>query len=185
MQRSLPTQEKGMDAMTRAIDGTHWSLTHNMDDSYSHHYANMECTSFQNDRYYSNRSWLSDISCKCVGFCQILPCDNRLFRGTRPKTRVSTWCLRPVRLSSQQTSKVFFCHGQQKKADAIGTCHHNAEVPAGMTMDNVEGRVSIMKDYRVVLVLALDSTTEKDHIFEIICEAYMSRVLPVMVGPTI
>jgi hypothetical protein len=172
-------QEKGMTGMARVIDGTHWSLLHTMDDSYSHKYAKLERTSFRNDRYYSTQNWLSDVPLSVWDFSKYsmrrpaLSWDKAQNKGVY---LVNTAC------SSQATKrqKYFTAMTNTMKVDAIGNCHHNAEVPTGMTMDTIEGRVSIMKQYRVVL--AFDSTSEKDHITDIIWEAYMSGAVPIVVG---
>jgi hypothetical protein len=49
-----------------------------------------------------------------------------------------------------------------------------------MTMDTIDGRVAIMKQYR--MVLAFDAISEKDRISEIIWEAYMSGAVPIVIG---
>jgi hypothetical protein len=177
---NVPCQrEKGMDAMTRAIDRTHWSLTHSMDDSYSHQHAKMKRTSFRNDRYYSTRSWLSDIPLSVWDFAKYsmrrpaLSWDQAQNKGVYLVSSASS-------SQASKRQKYFSATASKIKVDAIGTCHHNAELPIGMTMDTIHRRDSIMKDYR--MVLALDSTTEKDHISEIIWEAFMSGAVPVIVG---
>jgi hypothetical protein len=76
--------------------------------------------------------------------------------------------------------KYFSAKASKIEVHAIGTCHHSAELPIGMTMDTIHSRVSIMKD--CPMVLALDPTTEKDHLSEIIWEAFMLGAVPVIVG---
>ena len=172
-------QEKGMDSMTRVIDGTHWSLIQTMDDSYNHQHAKMERTNFRHDKYYSTQNWLSDVP--------LTVWDFNKYSMRRPAVNWDTALNKGVYMvnsacSTQSTKrqKYFTAVAKLLKVDAIGTCHHNAEVPQGMSMDTIEGRVDIMKQYR--MVLAFDATGEKDHISEIIWEAYMSGAVPVVLG---
>ena len=64
--------------------------------------------------------------------------------------------------------------------DSYGACAHNAEVPEGMTIDTQEGRIEIMKQYRIVL--AFDTTKTKDHISDLVWEALISGSVPVVLG---
>ena len=172
-------QEKGMDGMTRVIDGTHWSLIQTMDDSYNYQHAKMERTNFRHDKYYSTQNWLSDVPLSNWDFSKYsmrrpaVDWDTALNKGVY---MVNSAC------ASQATKrqKYFAATSVKMKVDAMGTCHHNAEPPAGMSMATMEGRVDILKQYR--MVLAFDATGENDNISEIIWEAYMSGAVPVVLG---
>lgn len=64
--------------------------------------------------------------------------------------------------------------------DSYGSCGHNIEVPQGMTIKTPEGRIALSKQYRIVL--AFDDTTTKDHISDLVFEAFVSGAVPVVVG---
>jgi hypothetical protein len=64
--------------------------------------------------------------------------------------------------------------------DSYGSCGHNANLPEGMSISTPEGRIELMKQYRIVL--AFDTTKTKDHISDIVWESLVSGALPVVVG---
>jgi hypothetical protein len=165
-------QEKGMNRKTLVIDGTHWSMTHA---------ETMERINFRHDKYYSTQSWLSDVPLSMWDFSKYSMRRPAVDWDKTPNKGVymeSSAC--SSKASNWQNNNYFSATALKIKVDAVGTCQHNADVPKGLSMDTIEGRVAIMKKYRIAL--AFDSTTEKDHISGIIWEAYMSGAVPVVVG---
>ena len=173
-------QEKGMAGEKRYIDGEPWTLTYTMADSWTSSTAKIERTDFRRDHYYATQSWKSSVPLTVFHF------DKYNLRNRPPvawdSVKSKAIYLVNSSCSSQGSRRNKYFHATAAKypVDAYGTCHHNVEVPAGMTIDTPEGRIELMKQYK--FVLAFDSMTEKDHISDLMWEALLSGAVPVMVG---
>jgi hypothetical protein len=173
-------QEKGMQGEVRYIDGTPWKITQTMADAYSSSAAKIERANYRRDFYYSTQSFHSSVPLSFFDF------DKDSLRN-RPAVDWETASPKGVYLvnsacvaNASKRHKYFGAISNVFPVDSFGICGHNADVPEGMTMETPEGRIAIMKQYRIVL--AFDATSEKDHISPLIWEAFASGALPVVAG---
>lgn len=164
----------------RYFEGEPWLITQTLADSTLNVYARIERTDYRRNVYYSTQSFKSSVP---LSFYD--PEKHSLrnrpavsFESTKPKPvyMVSTICVSP----STKRHKFFAAIHSIFPVESLGDCHHNTDVPEGMTIETMEGRLELMKQYR--FVLAFDKTKEKDHISPIIWEAMISGTLPVIVG---
>lgn len=154
------------------IDGTPWKIK--MDDK------KMDRTDYKNDQYYSSQSLMSSVPLshydpKLHSFKNRPAVD---FDTAQEKAfyLVNDEC----RAKSTRRGSYFDAAKGAVTVDSFGKCDHNADVPEGMTIDTPEGRIELAKKYRIVL--ALDSDAGKDHITDVVWEAYMSGAVPVITG---
>jgi hypothetical protein len=163
-------QEKGMDGPMRFIHGEPWTITQAWAD------AKIEQTNFRVDKYYSTQSFQSSVPLTYFNFEKLSLRNRPAVDYDTSKNKavylVNTICSAP----STKRHKYFHALAVVYPIDAYGTCHHNTDVPAGMTMETQEGRIEIMKQYR--FVLAFDPSSEKDHITSLVWEAFVSGALP-------
>lgn len=178
---SIPCkEEKHMVGGRRFIDGEPWTIFQTMEESYSHPEARVERTSYRQDHYYSTQSFKSSVPLPVFDFSKYNMRD-------RPATNWDVAKNKAIYLvdsncASQGSKRQKYYHATQSvfPVDAYGACHHNADVPAGMSLQNNDDRLALMNQYR--MVLAFDSTSEKDHISHIVWESFMSGSLPVVLG---
>ena len=172
-------QEIGMDGPKRYIDGEDWLITQTMADGGFNSVAKMERTDYRKDHYYATQNWLSDVPLAVWSF------DDFSMR----KPQVDWFAAKDaaVYLVSKQCAaqgtkrnKYATAVSNKMKTDMIGTCHHNAEPPEGIDLTKREDRIKVMGQYR--FVLALDASSEKDNISEVVWEAFMSGAVPIVGG---
>jgi hypothetical protein len=173
-------QEKGMDGPFRYVGGENWKFTQTMGDSWRSTTAMIERVDFRKDHYYSTQSFKSSVPLSFFSF-------DKYSLANRPAVDWETVQNKAVYMiqtncasSASRRNKYFGAVSDKYQVDALGACGHNAPVPAGETMETLEGRVNIMKKYR--MVLAYDYMTEKDHISDIVWESFMSGAVPVFIG---
>lgn len=173
-------QEKGIDGSMRFIHGEPWSITQTWQDSYSNQMAKIERTDYRVDKYYSTQSFKSSVPLTYFDFEKYSLKNRPSLDYDAAKNRavylVDTACAS----QSSKRQKYFHATSAVYPVDSYGTCHHNTDIPAGMTIKTAEGRIEIMKQYR--FVLAFDATSEKDHISPLVWEALISGAVPVFVG---
>jgi hypothetical protein len=173
-------QEKGMEGHTRFIDGEKWTIVVTMEDGATHSYAKIDRIDYRQSAFFSTQSFQSSVPLTVFDF-------KKHNLRNRPAVDWETAKNKGVYLvdsncASQSTRrhKYYAATHKVNPVDAYGTCHHNTNVTDGMTMETPEGRIAIMKQYR--MVLAFDGTSEKDYISSYIWEALASGALPVVVG---
>ncbi len=164
----------------RFFQGEPWMILQTQADSAFYPHAMIERTKYRQDIYYSTQSFKSSVPLSFFD-PERYSLRNRpavSFESTKPKAvyMINSSCASP----SSKRQKYFAAISKVFPVESLGGCHHNTDVPEGMTMQTLEGRVALMKQYR--FVLAFDGTTEKDHISPIIWEALLSGTVPVIVG---
>lgn len=175
---SIPCkQETGVVASNdRYIDGQKWQITYSANSQYSPPIEHLE---YRKEHYYSTPSFKSSV-------------PQTSFDWSKYDLRASV----PVDWATAKNSGVYLvnenCSSQSRRhkylaamsavisVDKYGKCSHNIDIPPGMTLDTLEGRIEIMKQYRIVL--AFDASDSKDHISSLIWEALISGAVPVIVG---
>jgi hypothetical protein len=162
------------------IDSETWMIRHTMLDGWYEGHAKIERRDFLNDKYYSTQSWQSSVPLTCFSF------DKHNIRD-RPAIDFDTARDKAVYIVDSQcaaaaTKRFKYYNAMEAKMEvhSYGQCAHNTDVPEGMTTSTPEGRIALMKLYRVVL--AFDETKSKDHISDIVWEALISGSVPVVVG---
>jgi len=180
---NIPCQhEKGLslsDINTRNdyfIDGESWKITMDMNSG-----NNMkDRKQYIEGHFYSTGSLLSSIPLSNF--------DPRIHSlRNRPAVDFDTANEKAIYLidskcsaSSTKRNRWFDAVSEKLTVDSYGSCGHNIEVPQGMTIDTAEGRIALTKQYRIVL--AFDDSTTKDHISDLVFEAFVSGAVPVIVG---
>jgi hypothetical protein len=172
-------QEKGLvfGQGDRFIGGESWKITQAMANSKN---VKMERTDFMKDHYYSTQSLLSSVP--------LTNFDVKIHSlRNRPAIDFDTAKEKAIYLvendcSASSTKRNRWYDGVEAKikVDSYGHCGHNIEVPEGMTTSTPEGRIALMKQYRIVL--AFDDATANDHISSMVWEAFVSGAVPVVVG---
>jgi len=158
------------------IGGETWKITMTMDPSKS----KMERTDYMKDHYYSTQSLVSSVPLSTF--------DSKIHSlRNRPAVDFETAQEKAIYLvnnkcssSSTKRNRWFDAVREKTPVDSYGSCGHNVEVPQGMTINTPEGRIALSKQYRIVL--AFDETKEKDHISDVVWEAFISGAVPVVVG---
>ena len=154
------------------IDGTPWKIK--MDDK------KMDRTDYKNDQYYSSQSLWSSVPLSHY--------DPKLHSlKNRPAVDFDAAQEKAIYLVSDNCAgkaigrgKIFDAVKKEVTVDSFGKCGHNAEVPEGMTIDTLEGRIKLAKKYRIILGLDIDKN--KDHITDVVWEAFLSGAVPVIAG---
>jgi len=156
------------------VDGESWRITMNMKSSQS--MKNRK--EYMEEQYYSTGSLLSSI-----------PLSNFDLKihslRDRPAVNFDTANEKAIYLvdkkcSSTKRNRWFEAVSEKMTVDSYGSCGHNIEVPQGMTIATPEARIALSKQYRIVL--AFDETTTKDHISDVVYEAFVSGAVPVVLG---
>jgi Glycosyltransferase family 10 (fucosyltransferase) C-term len=162
------------------IDDEPWLIRHTMLDGWYEGHAKIERRDFIDNKYFSTQSWQSSVPLTHFSF------DKHDLRN-RPAIDFDTAKDKAVYIVDDQcaaaaTKRAKYFGAMQAKVEvhSYGQCGHNTDVPQGMTTSTPEGRIALMKQYRVVL--AFDVTKSKDHISDIVWEALMSGSVPVVVG---
>lgn len=177
-QQEKGLMEGGKDVLY--IGGESWTVTQTMADSALHHVAVIERRDYMKDHYYSTQSFLSSVPLTYFDF-------SKHNVRNRPAVPFDTVQPKAVYLVNDNCSsyaskrhKYFAAIAGQVSVDSYGSCGHNIDVPDGMTISTPEGRIRIMEQYRIVL--ALDESSSKDHVSDMVWEALLSGSLPVVVG---
>lgn len=178
-------QEPGLAVMVESLEyryfeGENWEIIQTLANSYSDPSARIERIDYRHDKYYSTQSFLSSVPLSFYDPEKFI-LRNRppiSYESAKPKAvyMINEACASP----GSKRQKYFAAIDSAFSVDSVGDCHHNTEIPQGMTIATMEGRIEIMKQYR--FVLAFDRTKEKDHISDIIWEALISGSVPVIVG---
>ncbi|KAL3921453.1 MAG: hypothetical protein SGILL_002738 [Bacillariaceae sp.] len=173
-------QEKDSSGDTRFVDNEPWSIHHTMADGWYESSAKMERRDFMHDKFFSTQSWQSSVPLTYFSF------DKHNLRD-RPAVDFDSAKSMGIYIVNDQCSaagtkrsKYYNAMIGKIKVDSYGQCAHSAAVPEGMSIDTQEGRIALMKQYRIVL--AFDTTKSKDHISDLIWEALMSGSVPVVLG---
>jgi len=154
------------------IDGTPWKIKMDV--------KKMDRTDYKNDQYYSSQSLVSSVPLsrydpKIHSFHNRPAVD---FDSAEEKAiyMVNNKC------NAKYTKRGGYFNAIKEKVavDSFGKCGHNAEVPEGMTIETFEGRLALAKKYRIIL--ALDDDYAKDHISNVVWEAFLSGAVPVVSG---
>lgn len=163
------------------IDGEEsWWITQTMLDGYYDRRAKIERTDFMKDHYFSTQSFKSDVPLTYFDFDQ---------HSLRNRPAIDFDSAKPVAAylvdsncagSATKRNKYYGAMKAAISIDSYGSCGHNKDLPDGMSLDKLDDRVAIMKQYRIVL--AFDEASSKDHISSVIWEALISGSLPVVVG---
>ena len=155
------------------IDGESWKITHGKN-------VKIERTDFMKDHFYSTQSLTSSVP--------LTNFDSKIHSlRNRPAIDFDTAKEKAIYLvnsdcSASSTKRNRWYDGVtgKIKVDSYAHCGHNIEVPEGMSISTPEGRIALMKQYRIVL--AFDDTTSNDHISSMVWEAFVSGAVPVVVG---
>ena len=172
--------EKGMDGVNRYIDGQNWSMTFTMQDSWSSHIAKIDRINYRIDQYYSTQSFKSSVPLTYFDFAKHGLRNRPAVDWETTKNRAIYLVESACSSQASKRNKYFHATAAVYPVDAMGTCNHNTDVPEGHNIGTIEGRINIMKQYR--MVLALDPNMEKDHITDVVWEAFLSGSVPVVVG---
>jgi hypothetical protein len=173
-------QEKDMKGDDRFIDGETWIIRQTMADGYYESSAKIERRDFMKEKFYSTQSWASSIPLTFFNY------EKHNLRNRPPvefdSTKEQAIYIVNSQCAAQGTKRLKYFSAMEShvKIDSYGKCGHNIDVPDGMNIDTMEGRVALMKQYRIVL--AFDQTKTKDHIYDIVWEALISGSVPVVVG---
>lgn len=177
-------QEKGFEFATSNhartdffIDGETWKIT--LDMGYSRN-VKLDRTDFMNEHYHMTQSLLSPVPMTTFD-TKMHSLRNRPavdFNSAKEKAiyLVDTDC------SPQSTKRNRWFEAVAEKigVDSYGHCGHNTDVPEGMTITIPENRIELSKQYRIVL--AFDNQNSKDHISDVVWEAFVSGAVPVVLG---
>mmetsp|Transcript_26373 Transcript_26373/g.57782 ORF Transcript_26373/g.57782 Transcript_26373/m.57782 type:complete len:835 (+) Transcript_26373:192-2696(+) len=178
---NIPCQkEKGFEiihGVDSFIDGETWKITTFENDRSN---VRLERSEFKNDHFYSTQSLWSSIP-----LSTFVEEQNTL--RNRPAVDFNSVKEKAIYLvdddcSAKETKRNRWFEAVQEKTpvDSYAHCGHNTEVPEGMTIATPEGRIALMKQYRIVL--ALEKTKAKDHITNFVWEALASGAVPVILG---
>ena len=175
---NIPCQkEKGFeltDGVNSFIDGETWKITTAESERSN---IRLERTDFMNDHFYSTQSLWSSIPLSTFEYTlQNRPAVD--FDSVKEKAIY----LADDDCSARETKRNRWFESVEEKTpvDSYAHCGHNTEVPEGMTIATAEGRIALMKQYRIVL--ALEKTKAKDHITNMVWEALASGAVPVILG---
>lgn len=172
-------QEEGLDLSGNKkrdifIDGETWKIT------IAKGNWGIDRTEYMRDHYFSTESLLSNVPLSNF--------DSKIHSlRNRPMVDFDTAKEKAIYLvndncSASRTKRNRWFDAVKKAlpVDSYGKCGHNIEVPQGMTISTPEGRVDLSKKYR--FVLAFDDSNEKDHISDVVWEAFASGAVPVVSG---
>jgi hypothetical protein len=157
------------------IDGEPWKITRTMNYAKS---MSMDRTDFMKDHYFSSQFLHSSVPLSTFDY-KIHSLRNR------PMVDFETAEEKAIYMADDKCTVMKrnrWFDGVRKKVtvDSYGNCGHNVEVPQGMTISTPEGRIDLSKRYRIVL--AYDETATKDHISDVVWEAFVSGAVPVVLG---
>jgi hypothetical protein len=170
-------QEKGMTGVQRFIDGEPWSITYGNSDSRA---TNIERMAYRRGEFYSTQSFNSAIPQTFFDWSKFSLRNRPAVDWETAKNR-GVYLINKACVSySTKRHKYVAAMIAKFSVDSYGSCEHTTEVPPGGTLKTSEGRIEIMKQYRVVL--AFDSSSDEDSLSSMIWEALISGSLPVLVG---
>jgi len=157
------------------IDDEPWKISRTMNYFKS---TSMERTDYMKDHYYSSQFLYSSVPLSTFDY------KVHSFRN-RPMVDFDTAEAKAIYMANDKCSTIKrqrWFEGVQEKVtvDSYGNCGHNIDVPQGATISTQEGRTDLSKKYRIVL--AFDETLTKDHISEVVWEAFLSGAVPVVLG---
>jgi hypothetical protein len=162
-------QEVGTHGTKWFIEGMDWTITH----------SSIENNAFRKEEYFSTPSFMSSVPQSTFSFDSYnLSVLALAYDETLPSASylVDSRCHSPSR--------------RNRWVDALrkyypvahyGSCDHDADLPEGMSLSKRDDRVNLHSKHR--FSLAFEATNEKDHITELIWDAFQSGSLPVVLGP--
>mmetsp|Transcript_42654 Transcript_42654/g.102853 ORF Transcript_42654/g.102853 Transcript_42654/m.102853 type:complete len:919 (+) Transcript_42654:101-2857(+) len=157
-----------------------WTITQTMKDGYYDLSAKIERIDFMKDHYYSTQSFKSDVPLTYYDFNKYNLHDRVAvdFDATKPSAiyLADSNCA----ASATRRSKYYGAMKSKVTVDSYGSCSHSKDPPDGISLDKLDDRIKLMREYRIVL--AFDTASSKDHISPMIWEALISGSVPVVVG---
>ena len=157
------------------IDGETWKITMSKNSGAG---QKMDRTDYMNDHFYSTQSLTSSVPLSTFN-STIYSFRNRPMVDYETAEKKAIYLVND-NCSAQKRNRWFDAVKAKVTVDSYGKCGHNKEVPQGMTISTPEGRIALSKQYRIVL--AFDETNSKDHISEVVWEAFVSGAVPVVLG---
>lgn len=173
-------QERGMEGSERVIDGEPWSITYTDDDAFTNSHARLERLAHRRDHFYSTQSFMSAVPHTFLDWSKYDLRDRTAIDWATAKSKAVYLVNSRCSAHDSRRHRYFGAMAEVLPVDSYGSCGHNTELSDGMTLETSEGRIEIMKKYRIVL--AFDAGTDKDHISSMVWEALVSGSVPVIVG---
>jgi hypothetical protein len=171
VQCNIPCQQEiGTKGTKRFIEGMDWTISQ----------SPVESSAFRKDEYFSTPSFMSSVPQSTFSFGSYnLSVPALAYDETLPSASylVDSSC-------SSMASK------RHRWVDAVtkhypvahyGSCDHDTDLPEGMSLSKREDRVNLHGKHR--FSLAFEATNERDHITELVWDAFQSGSLPVVLGP--
>lgn len=158
------------------IDDESWKISRTMNSAKS---ESMERTDYMKDHYYSSQFFYSSVPLSTFDY-KIHSLRNRPMVDFDTAEEKAIYMANGKCMTNKRNRWVM---GVQTKVtvDSYGICGHNIDASLqGATISTTEGRTHLAKKYRIVL--AYDETTTKDHISEVVWEAFLSGAVPVILG---
>ncbi|KAG7338590.1 glycosyltransferase family 10 fucosyltransferase [Nitzschia inconspicua] len=162
------------------IDDEPWMIRHTMLDGWYEGHAKIERRDFLKNKYFSTQSWESSVPLTYFSFDKHSLRNRPAIDFDSAKDKAIYIVDNQCTAAATKRAKYFGAMKAKIEVHSYGQCGHNTDIPEGMTTDTPEGRIALMKQYRVVL--AFDVTKSKDHVSEMVWEALMSGSVPVIVG---
>ncbi|CAJ1970332.1 unnamed protein product [Cylindrotheca closterium] len=173
-------QQKDMQGLRRFVAGEQWTITFTDADAFSNGNARLERLEHREDHFYSTQSFKSSVPHTFFNWSQYSHLNTNSIDWLSARNKAVYLVDRSCSTPGSRRHKYFSAMSAVVPVDSYGLCGHNIEVPHEISIGTSEGRVEIMKKYRVVL--AFDPSTEKDHISPMIWDAIASGSVPVVVG---
>jgi hypothetical protein len=164
-------QEVGIKGTPRFIEGMDWTITQ----------SSIESNAFRKDEYFSTPSFMSSVPQSTFSFdIYNLSVPALAYDETLPSASylVDSNC-------NSMASKRHRWVGAVTKHYPVahyGSCDHDTDLPEGMSLSNREDRIKLHGKHR--FNLAFEATNERDHITDVVWDAFQSGSLPVVLGPT-
>jgi hypothetical protein len=172
-------QDKGATGKEVFIEGTDWKIFQTLDDPAKSKDANVERNAFRQDVYYSTSSFQSSVPLSHFSFDR-----NDLFTPAvswdAVKPSGSYLIDRECVTQSSRRHRWEESISSRYEVASYGKCSHNTELPSGLTLDSKGDRVEIMRKHR--FNMAFEVGMVKDHITNIVFEAFESGTLPIVLG---
>eukprot|EP00980_Cylindrotheca_fusiformis_P012334 scaffold3020_cov118-Cylindrotheca_fusiformis.AAC.4 len=173
-------QEKDMQGSQRFVDGEPWSITYTDDDAFANGHARIERLAYRRDHFYSTQSFTSAVPHTFFDWSKYNLREHPALDWATAKAKAVYLVDSKCSGHDSRRHRYFGAIAEVLAVDSYGSCAHNTDLADGMTLETSEGRIAIMKRYRIVL--AFDAGTDKDHISPMIWDALISGAVPVIVG---
>lgn len=173
-------QQTDMLGLHRVVAGEQWTITYTDADTFSNGNARIERLGHREDHFYSTQSFKSSVPQTFFNWSQYGHLNREPIDWLSARKKAVYLVDRSCSTPGSRRHKYFNAISAVAPVDSYGSCGHNKDVPQGMSIATSEGRIEIMKKYRVVL--AFDASTEKDHISPMIWDAIASGSVAVVVG---